>query len=170
MAQWENIQSNFSGGEVSSRMYMRADLELFSKSVLQMENFQPTLQGTVERSPGTRFVHDLNFATPNMRIIPYLTPANEHGLVEITSSGITLLPNILRELIDDGAATGPAVGGIIPIREQIMPNHDILGGPDPWIMDPEQYPGGQNRPVGVEWLAENNGVFSILARTWKTLD
>jgi hypothetical protein len=170
MAAWENIQVDFSGGEVSSRMYMRADTEMFAKSALQMENFQPTLQGTVERSPGTRFVHDLDFATPNMRIIPYLTPANERGLVEITSSGLKLFPNILRELIDDGADTGPPVGGIVPIREQIVPNHDIIGGPDPWVMDPEWYPAGGERPAGAEWREEDGGKIMLQARWWKAID
>ncbi len=54
MAKFVEIQRDFSGGEISQRMFMRDDLEIHGKSLLTMENFIPTMQGTAVRAPGTR--------------------------------------------------------------------------------------------------------------------
>ncbi len=97
-------QNDFSGGEITQSMLARADTEQYARSVLQMENFYPTEQGTAERIPGSRFMWDIVRDTPQdeARIIPYLTPANERALVVLTPGRTELVTNV-------GAVMGPQV-------------------------------------------------------------
>ena len=92
MAKWHHVQRDFSGGEISPRMLMRTDTDVYQKAVLLMENFIPTQQGGAERAPGTRFVTEVEGL--NARIIPYLTPANERSVLILTPQKIKLLTNV----------------------------------------------------------------------------
>ena len=87
MAKYHEVQRDFSGGEVSGRMFMRDDLQLHTKSLLVMENMMPTLQGTALRTPGSRFLWEFldteDATTTHGRIIPYITPNNNYSLLEI---------------------------------------------------------------------------------------
>ena len=99
MAKYDHVQRSFSGGEISGRMAMRDDAEVYSKSLLTMENFMPTLQGTAVRTPGSRFLYE---PTSNVvRIIPYYTPANERAMVELTPGACRIITN-LTQSIDAG--------------------------------------------------------------------
>lgn len=59
MINWHPVQTDFTGGEVSTRMSMRVDTETYQRSLLRMENFMPTPQGTAVRVPGSEFIEDL---------------------------------------------------------------------------------------------------------------
>ena len=88
------IQADFSGGEISTRLAMRQETEVYNKSVQVMENFMPTLQGTAERTPGTRYLETITAVNNETRIIPYLTPANDRAIVEVSEGAIRFLPNV----------------------------------------------------------------------------
>ncbi len=157
MASNYRIQNDFSGGEVSLRMSMRTDTEVWGKSVKLMENFAPTLQGSAERTPGTRYVEQVNGS--RARIIPYLSPTNERSLVMITASSIKFIPNITNRF-DDGAIVPPDVGsGLIPIRRQIVENGTLEAGLDPWILSRARYSSKCNGdgPLGLAWGPGDNG-------------
>src|SRR5262245_26597516 len=49
-------QTNFSGGELSPRMWGRTDLPLFGRGARTMRNFFPSHQGTAVSRPGTTYV------------------------------------------------------------------------------------------------------------------
>jgi hypothetical protein len=79
-------------------MLMRSDLELFQRSGQRMLNWEPTLQGSMQRSPGSRFLYDARTtadAKPaTVRIFPYITPDNIHALVEMQPKEGATLGNI----------------------------------------------------------------------------
>ncbi len=51
--------NNFTGGEVSPSLNARYDLSRYKNSVQHMENFLPSVHGSVERRPGSVFLNDL---------------------------------------------------------------------------------------------------------------
>jgi hypothetical protein len=150
MANDYRIQNDFSGGEISLRMAMRTDTEIWAKAAKVMENFTPTLQGSVERVPGTRFVEEIT--SLDARILPYLSPTNERSLVKITASSIEFIPDITNRFETD-AIVPPEIGsGLIPIRRQIVANATLHGGLEPWIIDPAQYfSENGDGPLGTWW-------------------
>ena len=88
MAEWHEIQNDFSGGEISPRYFMRGGTEQYSKSAFLLQNFIPTLQGSIVRAPGSRFVYEIleddeTTTPPTARILPYLTPDGIPSIVEI---------------------------------------------------------------------------------------
>ncbi len=138
MASNYRIQNDFSGGEVSLRMSMRTDTEVWGKSVKIMENFAPTLQGSAERTPGTRYIEEI--PALKARIFPYLSPTNERSLVKITASLIEFIPNITNRF-EEGSIVPPDVtSGLVPIRRQIVENGLLSKGLEPWTIDPPEFP------------------------------
>jgi hypothetical protein len=163
MAQkFTHIQRSFSGGEISSKMLMRADTEAYKQSVLEMTNFMPTMQGGAQRMPGTRFVQEIKqteiveeepveSAATEARIVPYLTSGNERSLVVFTPLGLKLIRNVTDPL-NSSLAVGSISGSSVTFRKQIVPNGDFFGGPQPWVLNPEQYTSRNGEgPLGVFW-------------------
>ena len=116
---WQHIQRDFSGGEISEKMLMRADTDEYKRSVLYMMNMMPTPQGTALRSPGTRFVKTIDADTA--RIIPYLTPSNERSLLVMTPDTLELNRNITDLVSSQTANILPVGGGVISFRKNICP-------------------------------------------------
>jgi hypothetical protein len=92
MARRTHIQRDFSGGAISPKMLMRQDTDVYKRSVLSMQNYIPTPQGSALRAPGTRFVEALT--DDNVRIIPYLSPANERSMVVLTPEACDIKFNV----------------------------------------------------------------------------
>lgn len=139
-------------------MLMRVDTEMYNKSVLAMENFIPTLQGTAERTPGTRFILDTEVL--NARVIPFLSPANERSLVLLSDGAINLYSNITNY-----AAAGEGGGSSIVYKNPVLPNGAIDNGPEPWVMDPPRYVShGDN--LGCEYDWRDDGKIRGTCRKW----
>jgi hypothetical protein len=170
MAEWHHVQQDFSGGEVGTRAAMRSDLAFFGKSLLKMENFMPTLQGTAVRTPGSRYVYQI--AGLDARIIPYLAPDNTRSMVELlpqiggTPGTARMVSNITGILNTGSVGTGT---GVIVGSGQIVPDWTMqkeLG--TEWIGTPELYIGAVDQGLGV-WK-EGPGSYSMLTRVWKSGD
>ena len=118
MAKFQHIQRDFSGGEISSRMLMRQNTEVYQKSALEMTIFMPTLQGSANRMPGTRYIGGAGVNGTEGRIIPYLTTANERSLLVLGPESIRLIRNVTAR-INRKAANLPDVGttGVVIYRE-----------------------------------------------------
>jgi hypothetical protein len=135
MAKWTHIQNDFSAGELSPKMSMRQDEEVYLRGVKEMTNFLPTPQGTALRMPGTR--HLLDTGANTGRIIPYLTSANERSLVLLGHTTIKLLTNV-NDFINGeiSAADLGGGGGVISYTKPIVPNDDFDEGQTDWVIDP----------------------------------
>ena len=145
------VQRDFSGGEISSRMLMRADTALYQKSLLQMVNFYPTLQGSAERCPGTRYLYEI--AAQNARLIPYITPDNKRGFVEITPGALNIRTG-WGDVVDPDTVLKDAQvqpNAITVIRKGLIANPLFSTGPEGWVLTPPEYAGGDGARLGVWW-------------------
>jgi hypothetical protein len=169
MGQRHVVQSDFSGGEISTRMMMRAETEIYQKSVSSLLNFMPTIQGTVERTPGTRFM--LDPGEPDLRIIPYRTPANQRAIVTISPTEARVKPN-LSDLIVSETGAVVAVNTDIIVRQQRMENYRFNGGQEPWVLFPRKSPGGKGDETGLEWRAgsDTGSILGTVREGFSNLD
>jgi hypothetical protein len=145
MAKWEELQQDFSGGEVGYRFLMRDDTEAHSKSVSQMLNFMPTLQGTALRAPGTRYITDffLNGDPDDGRVFPYLAGDGTKILIIMTPERLGVLGSLIF-VEQPESATDPATFSQVDVRDitistfkRLVPNGKLSDGFTPWIMFPE---------------------------------
>lgn len=167
-------QVDFSGGEISDRMVMRTDTDVLARSVAEMINFMPTLQGSAERSPGTRLVEVITLGNTNARIIPYFSPTNERSLVKIEPAGISFIPAVTERFYEDiqDPDGAPVITGTIPIRRQIVENSLFTDGSEPWSIIPTWYTSNHsdNASLGGRWRpggADRLGVIVMTARVYK---
>lgn len=65
------IFTNFSSGELSSRLEGRVDLPQFYNSCRTLENMILTQHGCVERRPGTYYVAEVKDSSKKVRLIPF---------------------------------------------------------------------------------------------------
>lgn len=65
------IQTSFSGGEFSPLLYGRVDSDRYREGLATCLNFLPTIQGGLNRRPGTRFVEETKIHSKKSRLIPF---------------------------------------------------------------------------------------------------
>jgi hypothetical protein len=168
MAKWDELQQDFSGGEVGPRFIMRDDTAAHGKSALKMLNFIPTLQGTAVRTPGSTFLQEID--ATYARIIPYITPTNAKALV-VMKPAVGAVQGDMEIIEGIDAATNPstlssmrALDTLQEIRTNVVPNGNLEGF-NPWIMSPDgQYTGGNGNLLG--W-AYDDKIFKGSPRDWK---
>lgn len=144
MPEWNPIQHTFTGGEVSPRMIMRTDIKPYAESLLEMLNFYPTLQGTAERTPGTRFLRDIG-ERRNVRILPFLDIDDEPALVQLTNGFATVYKNIANSPVVNNSWQVPVLAGYA----QLLENPDFDFGMAGWIY----LPWDNSVQRGVRWVA-----------------
>ena len=150
MARSEKVQYSFSGGEISPRMLMRADADIYHNSALEMTNFFPTLQGSAARTPGTRFV--MEAAADDARIIPYMTPDNQRCLLELVAGQPPTLHKDVFENLRPTAGVATLRNVATTERQfQIVENNSFKRGLEPWEVDPLRYLAGSGDPLGA-WI------------------
>lgn len=161
--QFHNIQNDFSGGEISPKMVLRAEEESVARSVYRMKNFIPTPQGSAVRAPGPRFVEELTAPGNHARIFPYLTPANERSVVVMTSDEIRFMPNVTEVF---QPSFDPGDGVTATFRRQIVENNDMSGGVEPWAIYPAAYTSpSTNADLGLKYAAGGiNGTASNVSK------
>lgn len=148
MAQWNEVQRNFSGGVISPRMVMREDLEqVHPNSVLEMSNFLPTLQGTAVRTPGSRFMNEIRNNSGDVpstvRIIPFLSPLNEQAYLEITPrqgdpavDGDIRVKRVTPDITQAASQLAGRVAATGNVFENFIINGNMDQGAQPWSLDP----------------------------------
>jgi len=83
MAKVSPIQSNFNGGEISSLIFGRADLDKYKTGLKTCTNFIPLLQGPVERRPGTKHIDNVKTNSAVTRIIPFEFSTTQAYVIEV---------------------------------------------------------------------------------------
>jgi hypothetical protein len=148
-------------------MIMRADTDVYKKSVFQMENFIPTPQGTAQRAPGSRFVLDTQLAAA--RVVPFLTTGNERSLVLFSDGALKLIRNV-NDYISNKASVESSGPTTITYREPIVENGDFNNGFEPWSLSPNQQEGvNGDFPLGC-WHVKSLAAVRMSARYYKWPD
>jgi hypothetical protein len=159
-----HIQRDFSGGAISPKMLMRQDTDVYKKSALLMQNYIPTPQGSARRAPGTRYVETLD--TDNIRIIPYLTPANERSMVVLTPEKCDILFNVNDKTRADYTDV-QEVAGTLVFRRVINENPNFTrGGLTNWTATPEEYTGADGFPGLGVYLADSGNAVVMRPRIY----
>lgn len=153
MAEKSHNQQDFTGGEVSFDLIFRDDLELHNKSLGEMLNFMPLLQGPAVRAPGTRFIQAVEGDPATARIFPYITPTGRHALVLMTPKvGSTLGDATVLENIN-GAANSPAD---LLTYEIANANPSFVDGKSEWQPTPFGYISSKGN-VALGWSLVSGG-------------
>lgn len=111
MAKVEHLQTNFTAGEVSPRMYSRVDFARYANSVKSMRNCHGIVTGGAIRRPGTRHLGGLGTSATNIRLVPFQWQDSGYVLVfvsgtssvqvfKITPTAATLLTTITVSIAD----------------------------------------------------------------------
>jgi hypothetical protein len=137
------IQRSFSSGEISPKMLMRGDTDVYQNGVLSMVNFMPTPQGSALRVPGTRFIQEV-VGENTARIIPYLTPANSRAVLLFTPESVTIYDNLI-DTLEEGNSTPSGTSGSVTYRTPLFINSDFQQGLSNWRFFPPPYSGDELR-------------------------
>lgn len=86
MAKVEHLQTNFTAGEVSPRMYSRVDFARYANSVKSMRNCHGIVTGGAIRRPGTRYLDAIGTSASNIRLIPFQWDDSGYVLVFVGGS------------------------------------------------------------------------------------
>lgn len=150
---WDELQNDFSGGEIGPQLLMREDTELHKKACIEMLNFQPTMHGTAQRTPGTKFLFEVesaNLAQNKARIFPFRTPENKKALLLMTPglyTGPTLTTPGTISVIEDPSVLLDAstdenyVPDLAPIQQYkpLLSNGGFDKGEEEWEFEPNYY-------------------------------
>mgnify|MGYP003153456212 CR=1 FL=1 len=92
MAKVSAIQNNFNGGEISSLLYGRPDVDRYKTGLKTCLNFIPLVQGPVERRPGTVFIKEVKTSSVKTRLVRFEFSTTQKPIslnLEISISGST---------------------------------------------------------------------------------
>lgn len=76
------IQSNFDGGEISPSVVGRVDSPRYKNSLVTCENYVATLQGPLDRRPGTVFVKEVKNSANSVRLVPFQFSTTQAYILE----------------------------------------------------------------------------------------
>lgn len=71
MAKLQRIQTDFSAGEYSPRLFSRVDLDNYQRAARTMENAYPYVHGGARRRPGLVFVEEVKDSNDAVRLLPF---------------------------------------------------------------------------------------------------
>lgn len=158
MPEWHPYQVDFSGGVVSPRVINRLDTDIYRRSLLQMYNWMPTLQGPAQRSPGSFFVEELT-GESTARVIPYLNIDDRRSIVILTDQDLRVLVG----LPDEGGT--PIISNVVSgFRKNIVVNSEFTASQGGWGLDPELYYSKDGGVIG-SWYSGNQ-LWNV-CRLWK---
>ena len=155
MGNKQHVQRDFSAGEISSRMLMRADSEIYRRGAVLMDNFWPTPMGSALRAPGTIFIRDIE--ADQARIIPYLTFNNEQSLLLFTDSNVRLIRNITDILETGSIAFEDVGGGTFNFRKEIVEDAHFTKQLKGWTLSHQEIDLGDEGSIGVYWRPDKQG-------------
>ncbi|MGF1456574.1 MAG: hypothetical protein ACFB6R_14500 [Alphaproteobacteria bacterium] len=98
-------QYSFASGEWSPRLHDRSDLQRFSVSARTLKNWQPLIQGGIDRRPGTRFVGPLAAHDVKARVIPFVFDRTTAYALAFGDRTVRFFRNQAPLMVPDNTAT-----------------------------------------------------------------
>lgn len=77
------IQNNFTGGEFSPLVHARSDVDRYKTGARKMENFIPSIQGSLLRRPATQFVAEVKDSSKKVRLIKFQFSTTQSYILEM---------------------------------------------------------------------------------------
>jgi hypothetical protein len=76
------IQSSFTGGEFSPRLRGRSDTDRYRTGLSKCENYVPSVEGPLDRRPGTYYVADVKTHSLTTRVVPFVFSTTQAYVIE----------------------------------------------------------------------------------------
>lgn len=100
------IQTNFTAGEISPRLYGRVDLAKYANGAKQIVNAIVQPHGGATRRPGTRFVAAARYGDREVRLLPFRFNADQAYILEVGD-------RYIRFYADEGRIEAPAIANLV---------------------------------------------------------
>lgn len=127
MGTFQHIQTNFTAGVLSPRLYGRVDIARYQNGAKTLENGNPLVHGGFLRRPGQRFIVPAKFNNKRARLIPYVFSTTQAYVVEVGDGYMRFFKNTAQIL----ATPGPGAYEIVsPYTEALLPDIDFVQGAD----------------------------------------
>lgn len=117
-----SLQTNFTAGEISPKLYGRVDVARYQNGVKQMRDTIPQVYGGAKRRDGTRFVNEVKTSAKATRLIPFIY--NE------TTSYMLEFGDLYMRVYKDGAVLGAPYEIVTPFTEAMLFDLDYTQGAD----------------------------------------
>ena len=127
----QRLQNSFTGGEVTPKIYARADLGQFNNSLSVCENFIIWAYGGLQRRPGTRYTVEVKDSSKKVRLIPFVFKTEQAYMLEFGH-------NYMRIVMNYGQvqSSGTPYEIATPYIESDLPNLKFIQSKDVmWIVD-----------------------------------
>jgi|TARA_Y100000310_G_scaffold250498_1_gene256728 hypothetical protein len=82
MARVSTIQTNFTAGELSTKLHGRVDISKYANGAATIENMIVQPHGGVTRRPGTRFVKEVKISSAKTRLVPFEFSTTQAYVIE----------------------------------------------------------------------------------------
>ena len=163
------IQTNFTGGEISPKLYGRVDLDKYVSSVKRSENFVFFPHGGITKRSGTKYIATVKNSAHNTRLIPFVFSTIQAYIVEFGDQYVRFFKDE-GQVVNGGSAyeiaTPYSHGEVFDI--QFTQSADVL-----YLFHPNYQPRKLSRTSHTSWTltALNNidGPYGNLNTTTTTL-
>lgn len=155
MARVTPIQTNFTGGEFSPRLYGRVDIERARNAAEIMENVVVYVQGGAVRRPGLRFIAPAKHMDKRAVLIPYVFNEDQAYMLEFGDAYIRFF-NASGQIVYEsspGVFTPVEIG--TSYAEADAPNVDYVQAKDTMFLLHESYESQRLRRFGdAAWVLD----------------
>lgn len=149
MAKVTPIQTNFTGGEISPRLYGRVDLQKYGTSVELCQNFIVFPHGGISKRSGTHFVSEVKDSSKRTILIPFVYSTVQAYMLEFGHQYIRFYRN--ESVLLNGAGSAP-LEVATPYTQDDLLTLDFTQSADVLYLVHKNYPPKQlNRLGATNW-------------------
>ena len=116
------LQTNFTAGEISPKLYGRVDVARYQNGAKMMRDTIPQVYGGAKRRDGSRFVHEVKTSAKETRLIPFVYNENTAYMLEFG--------DLYMRVYKDGAILGAPYEIVTPFTEAMLFDLDYTQGAD----------------------------------------
>jgi hypothetical protein len=143
-----HLQTNFTAGEISPKLYGRVDIARYQNGAKKMRDTLPQVYGGARRRPGTRFVREVKTSAKRTRVIPFIFNESTAYMLEFG--------DLYMRVYKNGAVLGAPYELVTPFTEAMLANLDFTQGADTMFLFHEGvYPQRLVRTGDTSWSIGN---------------
>ena len=122
MARVTNLQTNFTAGEISPKLYGRVDVSRYQNGAKKMRDTIPQVYGGAKRRDGSLFVHEVKTSAKATRLI--------HFIYNESTAYILEFGDLYMRVYKDGVLLGAPYEIVTPFTEAMLFDLDYTQGSD----------------------------------------
>lgn len=117
-----NLQTNFTAGEISPKLYGRVDVSRYQNGAKKMRDTIPQVYGGAKRRDGSLFVHEVKTSAKATRLIPFIYNESTAYILEFG--------DLYMRVYKDGVLLGAPYEIVTPFTEAMLFDLDYTQGSD----------------------------------------